>query len=95
MNKDDFLAALGILGMDVPGLKFEAHGKYLGVRLGPESIGASWEHALQKFVRRIHLTHGLALGLTKAVAQYNMIAFSVLTFLCQLVPITQRCLKLE
>eukprot|EP00959_Pyramimonas_sp_CCMP1952_P101297 2119185-Pyramimonas_sp.AAC.1 len=58
MSQADFLAALGALGMNVPGLQFEAHGKYLGVRLGPESIDAPWEPALQKFVRRIHLIHG-------------------------------------
>ncbi|CAK0841847.1 unnamed protein product [Prorocentrum cordatum] len=82
-------------GINIKSFQVGTHGKYLGVMIGPTGPAASWQLVLVKFLSRIGHIKTLKLGLVQNIYAYNSLAFSILTYLMQVLPVRPEVIRAE
>ena len=84
----DIKQALGIAIPAWRDIAVQGKGTYLGFAVGPSSPGNSWDKALTKYASRCRVWGSMGTGLQFSTTAYNTFCASTLSFIGQLVPVT-------
>ncbi|CAK0891134.1 unnamed protein product, partial [Prorocentrum cordatum] len=93
LTKAQVLEKMNAAGVEGEDFKIVAAARYLGLFLGFNSAEASWAHPIAEFRKRIYHVKSLKLGLLASLSAYNMVCFSVLSFVGQFLPPPQEALR--
>eukprot|EP00959_Pyramimonas_sp_CCMP1952_P198469 4151429-Pyramimonas_sp.AAC.1 len=93
LTKAQVLEKMNAAGVEEEDFKIVAAARYLGLFLGFNSAEASWAHPIAEFRKRIYHVKSLKLGLLASLSAYNMVCFSVLSFVGQFLPPPQEALR--
>ncbi len=72
--------------LDMSGCKVEAHGKHVGLYIGPGAGSRGINMIREKFIERVMIIKSLKMGLSQSMALYNTYCFSTLQFTLQYAP---------
>ncbi|CAK0901367.1 unnamed protein product [Prorocentrum cordatum] len=82
-------------GINIKPFQVDTHGKYLGVMIGPTGPAASWHPVLVKYLSRIGHIKTLKLGLVQNIYACNSLAFPILTYMMQVLPVRPEVIRAE
>ena len=98
LGKQDMFKVKAIICDDLPqwiGVLIQSYGKYLGFYIGPGACDNSWVGPAAKWADRVKQIKSTRSGLHFSASMYNTTAITTLSFVAQLVPVTQGLLKQE